>query len=49
MGTTDEKSAASVKTEDSNAVAPAQPPKAVELDDSDLDKVAGGKAGGKGG
>ncbi len=34
---------------DSKDPKPANPPKVAELDEADLDKVAGGKAGGKGG
>ncbi len=34
---------------DSKDPKPANPPKVAELDEADLDKVAGGKGGGKGG
>jgi hypothetical protein len=47
---TDAKAPASAsKADDVKTAIPATPPKVVELDEADLDKVAGGKAGGKGG
>ncbi|WP_156612544.1 hypothetical protein [Paramagnetospirillum marisnigri] len=49
MSTDVKTSASAAKVDEVKTATPTTPPKVVELDEADLDKVAGGKAGGKAG